>query len=40
MSMHAEPRIGFGTVWHRRVRPVEHEFRYRTSFLFLPSSRR
>ncbi|RZJ10510.1 MAG: DUF1365 domain-containing protein [Rubrivivax sp.] len=28
--------IGFGNVWHRRLRPVAHEFRYRSYFLLLP----
>jgi DUF1365 family protein len=32
----AVPRIGFGSVWHQRLRPVEHAFRYRTYFLLLP----
>lgn len=32
----ARPRIGFGPVWHRRLRPVLHEFRYDTCFLLLP----
>ena len=22
----AKPQIGFGRVWHRRLRPVEHAF--------------
>lgn len=30
------PLIGFGRVWHRRLRPVEHSFRYPTYFLLLP----
>jgi len=30
------PRIGFGAVWHRRLRPVEHAFCYRSYFLLLP----
>jgi len=30
------PCIGFGAVWHRRLRPVVHEFRYRSYFLMLP----
>ena len=30
------PLIGFGHVWHRRLRPVRHAFRYRTYFLLLP----
>lgn len=29
-------QIGFGTIWHQRLRPVEHSFRYRTFFLLLP----
>jgi len=28
--------IGFGAVWHRRLRPVEHAFSYRSFFLLLP----
>jgi uncharacterized protein len=36
MSVPAGPRIGFGAIWHRRLRPVAHEFRYRTYFLLLP----
>ncbi|MDR7269732.1 DUF1365 family protein [Pelomonas saccharophila] len=36
MSAPASPRIGFGAIWHRRLRPVAHEFRYRTYFLLLP----
>ena len=28
--------IGFGHVWHRRLRPVEHAFRYPSYFLMLP----
>lgn len=34
--MHAEAMIGLGCVWHRRVRPVTHAFRYRSYFLMLP----
>ena len=30
------PWMGFGTIWHRRLRPVAHEFRYRSYFLLLP----
>jgi hypothetical protein len=30
------PWIGFGAVWHRRLRPVEHAFRYGSYFLLLP----
>ena len=33
------PLIGFGNVWHRRLRPVAHEFRYRSYFLLLPLRR-
>lgn len=36
MSCTERPLIGFGAVWHRRLRPVEHAFRYRTYFLLLP----
>ncbi|HEY1131911.1 MAG TPA: DUF1365 domain-containing protein [Roseateles sp.] len=36
MSTPASPCIGFGAVWHRRLRPVEHAFRYRSYFLLLP----
>jgi len=28
--------IGFGEVWHRRLRPTEHAFRYRSYFVLLP----
>ena len=34
--MNALPLIGFGHVWHRRLRPVEHAFRYPGYFLLLP----
>jgi len=34
-----EPLIGFGNVWHRRLRPTEHAFRYRSYFLLLPMRR-
>lgn len=34
--MNARPLIGFGHVWHRRLRPVEHAFRYSSYFLMLP----
>ena len=34
--MTARPLIGFGHVWHRRLRPVEHAFRYPGYFLMLP----
>jgi uncharacterized protein len=37
--VNAEPLIGFGPVWHRRLRPVEHEFRYGGCFLLLPMRR-
>ncbi|WP_082568066.1 DUF1365 domain-containing protein [Pelomonas sp. Root1217] len=36
MSAVASPWIGFGAIWHRRLRPVEHAFRYRSYFLLLP----
>lgn len=36
MSPLSSPWIGFGAVWHRRLRPVEHEFRYAAYFLLLP----
>lgn len=32
----ARSLIGFGRVWHRRLRPVEHAFGYRSYFLLLP----
>jgi DUF1365 family protein len=32
----AQSRIGFGQVWHRRLRPARHEFAYATYFLMLP----
>ncbi|CAB5711410.1 Protein of uncharacterised function (DUF1365) [Delftia tsuruhatensis] len=32
----SRPLIGFGHVWHRRLRPVEHAFRYPGYFLMLP----
>jgi len=32
----ARPRIAFTTVWHRRLRPVDHGFRYGAFFLLLP----
>lgn len=32
----AQPLIGFGTIWHRRLRPAEHAFRYPGYFLLLP----
>ncbi|WP_028603464.1 DUF1365 domain-containing protein [Ottowia thiooxydans] len=34
--MNARPLLGFGHVWHRRLRPVEHSFRYPGYFLMLP----
>ncbi len=30
------PQIGFGHVWHRRLRPRSHQFRVPTFFLMLP----
>ncbi|MDN3920091.1 DUF1365 domain-containing protein [Roseateles violae] len=36
MNTPAAPCIGFGSVWHRRLRPIEHQFRYRCYFLLLP----
>jgi uncharacterized protein len=30
------PLIGFGRVWHRRLRPARHEFGYASYFLLLP----
>ncbi|WP_159911319.1 DUF1365 domain-containing protein [Pantoea sp. 18069] len=32
----AQPLIGMGHVWHRRLRPVAHAFRYPSYFLLLP----
>lgn len=32
----AKPQIGFGRVWHRRLRPVEHAFSHASYFLLLP----
>ena len=32
----ATPLIGFGRVWHRRLRPVLHTFGYASYFLLLP----
>jgi DUF1365 family protein len=32
----AAPLIGFGRVWHRRLRPVQHAFGYASYFLLLP----
>lgn len=34
--MNFTPLIGFGHIWHRRLRPVEHAFRYPGYFLLLP----
>jgi len=34
--MDARALIGFGEVWHRRLRPRENAFRYRHYFLMLP----
>lgn len=31
-----QPELCFGHVWHRRLRPVQHAFRYRTFYLRLP----
>ncbi len=30
------PQIGFGRVWHKRIKPVVHVFAYPTYFLMLP----
>jgi DUF1365 family protein len=32
----ARPLLGFGSIWHRRLRPVRHTFRYPGYFLLLP----
>jgi DUF1365 family protein len=32
----AHALIGFGRVWHKRLRPTEHEFSYPSYFLLLP----
>ena len=32
----AQAQIGFGRVWHRRLRPAEHEFSHANYFLLLP----
>jgi DUF1365 family protein len=32
----SQPLIGFGDVWHRRLRPTRHAFRYGSYFLLLP----
>ncbi|PZP36729.1 MAG: DUF1365 domain-containing protein [Roseateles depolymerans] len=34
--MTAQAQLGTGPVWHRRLRPVAHEFRYDGCFLLLP----
>ncbi|WP_336974145.1 DUF1365 domain-containing protein [Alcaligenes sp. PF14] len=34
--MNASALIGFGHIWHRRLRPVEHAFHYPGYFLLLP----
>ena len=34
--MNFTPLIGFGHIWHRRLRPGEHAFRYPGYFLLLP----
>jgi DUF1365 family protein len=39
VTVDAVPWIGFGTVWHRRLRPLEHQFRYPAYFLMLPMRR-
>jgi hypothetical protein len=31
-----QPLIGFGEIWHRRLRPAVHHFRYPSYFLMLP----
>ncbi len=36
MTGPAQPLIGFGRVWHRRLRPVEHAFSHASYFLMLP----
>lgn len=35
MSKH-QPLIGFGQVWHKRLRPAVHEFRHASYFWLLP----
>ena len=35
-SPHPVPHIGFGHVWHTRLRPRRHRFSVRTFFLLLP----
>lgn len=32
----AQPLLGMGHVWHRRLRPIEHAFVYPSYFLLLP----
>ena len=34
----AEVKFGFGTVWHQRSRPSEHEFTYRAFFVAVPAN--
>lgn len=34
--MMSQPLIGFGSVWHRRLRPVQHAFSHASYFLMLP----
>ncbi|AYR20515.1 DUF1365 domain-containing protein [Alcaligenes faecalis] len=34
--MSTVPLIGFGHIWHHRLRPVDHAFRYPGYFLLLP----
>lgn len=36
MTVEPQAQIGFGSVWHRRLRPAEHAFRYPSYFLHLP----
>lgn len=36
METASQPLIGFGQVWHRRLRPAPHTFRYPSYFLLLP----
>ncbi len=35
----ARALLGFGQVWHKRLRPAVHEFRHRSYFLMLPLRR-
>lgn len=35
-SIPAQALIGFGRIWHQRVRPVRHGFSYASYFLWLP----